>query len=393
MNVKKNIGQFIIVLITAIIAFIIASPVYANGFSGKSRGNAYVMSNSPVENRVIAYKRFPNGKLKQFGSVRTGGIGAGDNAPNDPLGSQGSVMLSEDRRTLYVVNAGSNDISVFHLKRNGRPILVQVVDSNGIFPVSLTTDGEILYVLNSGDDGTISGYHISDFGRLTPIPNSVRALGLGEDGPPIGDARNLAPGAIAFDPLSRRIFIPYAGGGSNGELLTFTLNDDDTPSPAVTVTESPGPVPFSVSFTEHGTALVAEASGSLSSFNFGASAELLTMSSAVQNGQAATCWVRSTSFGVAYTTNTNSNSITSYSVSRNGNVTVLENAAADGVGAPIDFQLTPDERYLYVTASEAGGVEGYRVNRDTGALKSIGFFPGLNTFSSDGFAPQGMAVR
>lgn len=91
---------------------------------------------------------------------------------------------------------------------------MQAVDSNGIFPVSLTFDGDILYVLKSGDDGAISGYRQSDSGRLVPIPNSVRVLGLGEVGPPIGDARNLAPGAIALNPLSRRIFIPYAGGGS-----------------------------------------------------------------------------------------------------------------------------------------------------------------------------------
>ncbi len=388
---KKEAGQYILMLLITVIGFIGINPTYANGF--KRVGNVYVMDNSPVENRVIVYKRFSNGELKEFRSVRTGGAGAGDNAANDPLGSQGSVMLSKDKRTLYVVNAGTNNISVFHLRRSGRPILIQVVDSNGIFPVSLTSDGEILYVLNSGDDGTISGYRQSDSGRLDPIPNSVRALSLGEVGPPIGDARNLAPGAISIDPLSRRIFVPYAGGGSGGQLLTFTLSDDDTPSATATVTESAGPVPFSVNFTNNGSALVAEASGSLSSFNFGAGADLLNVSEAVQNGQAATCWVQATSFGVAYTSNTNGGSITSYSVSRNGNLEIIENVAAGDIGAPIDFGLSPDEKYLYVTASEAGGVEGYRVDRETGALTSIGFFSGLNTFNSDGFAPQGMAVR
>ncbi|MGB0909109.1 MAG: lactonase family protein [Nitrospirales bacterium] len=390
LSIKKMYTPFALLMFSVMLL-----PLFSTASASAARlvGNAYVMDNNPDGNRVVVFGRFSNGELRRFGSVQTGGDGAGDNAPADPLGSQGSVLLSKNGRTLYVVNAGSNTVSVFFLTRRGRPILVQVVNSKGIFPVSLTSDGRVLYVLNSGGDGTISGYRQNRFGLLLPIPNSERNLGVGGDGIPVGDARNLAPGSISFDTLERRLLITFAGGGANGQLLTFVLEDDNTPSATPTVTDSEGPVPFTGTFTPNGTALIAEASGNVSSYNLGPDAELLNVSSAVPNGQAATCWIQSTSFGVAYTSNTTSGTITSYLVSRNGVLTLEGPDAADGIGAPIDFQLTPNERFLYVTSSSDGGVQGFKVNRRTGALRDIGLFPGLTTFDIDGFAPQGMAVR
>jgi len=70
-----------------------------------SDGAVFTMSNDVQANTVFAYHRSADGSLDAAGQYATGGLGTGAS-----LGSQGSVRLSEDGRSLLVVNAGSNDI-------------------------------------------------------------------------------------------------------------------------------------------------------------------------------------------------------------------------------------------------------------------------------------------
>ena len=372
----------------------------------KAAGNVYVMDNNPAGNNVIAFTRFANGRLSRLGSVSTGGLGAGDNAEADPLGSQESVILSENGKNLYLVNAGSNTISVFYLTRRGRPILIQEVSSEGTFPVSLTTDGDVLYVLNAGDNGSIAGYSISKSGKLSLMSDSIRSLETGQEGIPEGGLRNLAPGDIAFDTVERRLVIPFGRGTElgDGRILSFEVNDQGLPSDEFVETVATGRLPFSVDFTQNGIPLIAEAlgaeggeptGGSLSSFQFSSAGADISPMDIIANGQAATCWVRAGSeTDFAFTSNTNGGSISSYQVSRNGELTLLNAEAATDIGLPIDFDLTDDDAFLYVTTSSEGGVRGYRVNKATGDLISLGLFGGnLPIFENDGFAPQGLAVR
>lgn len=382
----------------------VAGVTHANNGQGKQVGNVYVMDNNPSANKLVVYNRFANGRLKHVGSVLTGGDGAGNNAEADPLGSQDSIVLSENGRVLYLVNAGSDSISVFGLTARGWPKLRQTISTEGDFPVSLALHNDLLYVLNAGSNGSIAGYRVARNGRLSLLEGSVRSLNTGQVGDPEGDARNIAPGDIAFDPLARRLLVPFGRGTALGEgrLLAFELGDDDLPSNAFLETPSQGRLPFSVDFTVNGIALVAEAlgttggepvSGSLSSLDFVEGAELLSLDS-VDNGQIATCWVRAGQVtDLAFTSNTNADTMTSYRVSRSGQITLLNEAAATDVGAPIDFALTRNDRFMYVTTSEDGGVRGYRVNRKTGALRNLGLFSGLPTFQEHGFAPQGLVVR
>ena len=383
--------HFLTIVLFSILS--LSNLVYAqtSPVSTSSNGNVYVMENDPAGNEVIAYFRTRTGRLINIGSHATNGLGAGDNAAADPLGSQNSMILSSNRQFLYVVNAGSDDISAFSLGRFGRPVLMQKISSNGDFPVSMAISGNILYVLNSGSDGAISGYRIRN-GRLVPIPNSTRALGLGASTFPQGDARNLAPGDISFDTLNRRLLITYAGGGNSGQLLSFELNDDNTTAAFAEVVSSEGAVPFSLDFSENGTAVIAEASGSLSSYNYNQDNGLINVSSALTNGQAATCWVVVTD-DFTYTTNTVSGTISQFDVNRRGELSLINATAASGIGLPTDFGLTRDNRFMYVVSSSQGGVRGYSVNRRTGQLTDIGLFSGLPTFDANGFAPQGIAIR
>lgn len=380
--------------ISIVILFFIATLSFAqsaNSTVTSQVGNVYVMENDPADNKIIAYFRNRSGNLFKLGSYSTRGLGAGDNAAADPLGGQGAVTLSNNNRNLYVVNAGSDDISVFRLRRFGVPVLIQKLSSNGDFPVSIAISGRVLYVLNSGSDGSISGFRIRSSGRLVPINNSTRALGLGAESFPQGDARNLAPGDIAFDNLNRRLLIAYAGGGTNGQLLSFELNDNDTPATQAETTFSQGAVPFSLDFSANGAALVAEASGSVSSYNYNEGNQLVNVSSVIANGQQATCWIGATD-NYVYTTNTVSGTVSQYGISRSGQLDLIDPVAASDIGLPIDFGFTNNNRLMYVVTSSEGGVRGFRVNRNTGKLTDIGLFPGLPTFDANGFAPQGIAI-
>jgi hypothetical protein len=368
-------------------------------------GNVYSMDNNPAGNRLVVYGRFSNGGLVNFGSVGTGGLGAGDNEIVDPLGSQDAIVLSDDKRYLYAVNAGSDDISVFRLSRKkGRARLIQVIDSNGDFPVSLTTSGDLVYVVNAGSDGSIAGYRRLKNGRLELLENSIRTLGLGQEGIPVGQfANTFSPGNISFDTLNRRLVV-VTGIGSNGEiaqggrLLTFPLDNSDLPSEEPTETFPGIFAPSSIDFTQNGIALVTDtALGSVSSFDFNDSDFLDTVSLEVFTdpgagvGEGATCWVRITDNGIVYATNTSIGTISSFRVARNGELTLLDSAAASALVAPTDFDITDDDEYLYVLTIL--GISAYSINTGTGELTNVGEFAGLPIFEQDGFAPQGLVVR
>jgi hypothetical protein len=122
-------------------------------------GAVYTQTNAPTGNAIAVFYRSANGVLSPAGLVPTGGAGTGGN-----LGNQGAVVLSQDNRWLFAVNAGSNDISVFAISPKGL-ILVDRAASGGVLPVSLTLHNDLLYVLNAGGINNITGFTV---GRRVP---------------------------------------------------------------------------------------------------------------------------------------------------------------------------------------------------------------------------------
>jgi 6-phosphogluconolactonase (cycloisomerase 2 family) len=120
-------------------------------------GAVYVLSNQASGNEVLVYNRSLNGSLSAAGSFSTTGNGTGAG-----LGSQGSVILHdlEGYSYLIAVNAGSNDITVFRVDGPG---LTQIdkVSSHGTTPISVTAHENLVYVLNAGGSGNISGFRLT----------------------------------------------------------------------------------------------------------------------------------------------------------------------------------------------------------------------------------------
>lgn len=165
-----------------LVATVAPSTALAHGQHGDP-GAVFVQTNDISGNAILAYARAADGTLTLAGRYPTLGRGGTEpGAPTDPLSSQGSLRYDRRGRLLYAVNAGSDSLSVFAV-RGTELRLRQVTPSGGQFPTSVAVHDGLVYVLNAGGDGTISGFR-SDDGRLTPIPGSVRSLGLGNATPP-----------------------------------------------------------------------------------------------------------------------------------------------------------------------------------------------------------------
>ena len=110
----------------------------------------YTETNSASENQLQVYETLPDGNPTLTAEIATGGLGNGAG-----LGSQGALALSVSHRFVFAVNAGSNDVSSLEIGPHGLK-LVSKVSSGGTTPISLTTYGDLLYVLM--DRGLLSCY-------------------------------------------------------------------------------------------------------------------------------------------------------------------------------------------------------------------------------------------
>ena len=122
------------ILLMATIAIGAILPTLTEAQLERNAAAVFVMTNSAASNQIIAFKRNSDGSLQPGKTFRTGGRGSG--GVTDPLGSQGSLTLSQDHSLLFAVNAGSGDISVFRVQ--GADLeLVDTVPCGGASPVAV----------------------------------------------------------------------------------------------------------------------------------------------------------------------------------------------------------------------------------------------------------------
>lgn len=319
-------------------------------------GMVCAMTNEAAGNELVCFERNAKGMLGNPAWIPTGGQGSGPGPLRgglDTLESQGSLVFSPNRQWLLAVNAGSDEISVFRSRPEG-PILVEVADSGGEFPVSVTIFDNMVYVLNSMSPN-ITGFYISDTGQLSPIPGSTRALGSGSFA------------QIGFTPEGDKLVVTDKG---DHEILVFGLQNDNTPSAAPVSTASSGIAPFGFIFNQ-GHLLVSEAgSGAASSYDILPDSSLQLVSGSVANGQTATCWIAGNP-QYAFTANTGSSNISSYDVKRGQGTLWLIDAMAEEGDLDIDMAVSSDGRFLYVLNAGSGMIGMFRIWAD-GSLEDLG---------------------
>ena len=345
------------------LAFTITVGTTAHADGGGRRGSVYVLSNSATGNQVLQYRRAAGGTLTAAGSYPTGGNGSGAG-----LGSQGAVVLSEGGDTLLAVNAGSNSISEFAVRRDGSLRLIDTEASGGRVPISVTIHDHTAYVLNDGDNNIV-GFRLGE-AHLVQLPGATQSL------------TGTGAAEVAFSPNGRQLVVTEK---ASTLIDVFNVDAHGVAGPA-TATASTGETPFGFAFAGRNVLVVSNAAGgapgvsSASSYLVSASGTAGFVSGDIATGQTAACWTVVSSNGrYAYTTNTGSGTISGYSVGRDGGLTPLNAdgvTASTGIGSrPADVSVTGD--YLYTRNGGTLTITVHHVERD-GSLTAVATIAGLS---------------
>lgn len=321
-------------------------------------GAVYALTNAAGGNAVAVFSRASDGSLMWQRSVATGGSGAGGG-----LGSQGAIALSDDGHWLFAVNAGSNDVSVFHVKGDKLSLSSRVA-SGGIRPISLTVNDDVVYVLNAGGDGNISGFKVDARGALRSIAGSTRPL----SGTAVG------PAQVSFSPNGRWLVVTEK---TTNRLDVYPVDDRGRASAPITHA-SAGGTPFGFAFGRRDELFVSEAAGSASSYEVERDGSLTVTSGAVATHQGAPCWAVVTKNGkFGYTANAQGGSISGFAIDNDGSISLIDADGRTAVvgGGNIDLALNRNSRFLYQLNGNRS-ISGFRVEAD-GHLTAVGNVAGL----------------
>jgi 6-phosphogluconolactonase (cycloisomerase 2 family) len=373
-----NMAKYKLFLTFIALLFCLGMTAYSRASENGTQadGVVYVMTNRANGNSVLVFRRSTTGQLQKIQEILTGGLGTG--VTLDPLMSQSSLALRDDGKVLLAVNAGSGDLTAFVTTANGLKFGSKV-PSGGLFPVSVTVHGNVVYVLNQLGIPNVTGFTVSETGILRHIANSSRKLAGG------GLAQ---PAQVSFAPDGSELLVTEKG---TDLIDLIRVEAEGTPIESK-ATASAGHTPFGFAFGPNGTVVITEAErrlpkeASVSSYHLGAH-ELKAVSARVQNRQTAACWI--TVIGqIAFVVNTGTFTISSYQIGLDGTLNLLEPIAAStgSLTTPIDLAATADGSFIYVLKSAVGAIEIFRVD-NSARLTRVGAQTGL-PLSIQGIAAQ-----
>jgi len=377
-------NQLLVVLSLILATILLTVPMAGTADAGNHRdfaGAVYTMTNDVSGNAVIMFRRTERGHLVRGGTFPTEGLGSGDG-----LGNQGALALDAENRWLFVVNPGSDDVSVFRVEPDGLTF-VDREPSGGQRPISVTVDRNLLYVLNAGGavggNDTITGLVVGPDGTLSSLAGSSRFLSAGVTG----------PAQVSFSPDGR--FLAVTEKATN-QIDTWRVGLDGLASDLV-VNISEGATPFGFAFGKRDQLFVSEAAGgasdasSMSSYVLEGDGTLQVVNSAVPTTETAACWVVVSSDGrFAYTTNAGSGSVSGYRIAFDGTITLLDSKGVTGKtgkgSGPIDMVLSNDGRYLFTLNGGNNTIGAFKVHVN-GKLSRL---PGVRGIPS---GTNGLAAR
>lgn len=318
----------------------------------------YTLSNGSSRNKVLSFVA-RGGALRYDQSFDTGGLGD----PSVAGTVQGAIAISSGNRFLFAVDAGSNEITSFRIESDGLQLIGRVA-SGGMQPVSLTVHRNLLFVLNQGSS-SITGFRITRNGRLRPIPKSTAPL----------SGAGVGPAEISFDGSGKVLVVTEK---TTSNIDTYSLAGGVPSGP--TVHASSGMTPFGFAFVPRSEIMVVSEAfggesgeGAASSYSITAPETLTPISVSVPDYNTAPCWVAITrNGGLAFTSNTASDTISAYSIDASGNLTLT---TQNGISAqtrqgPTDLALGPHDGFLFVVNLKSRTIGAYAVGAG-GTLTSV----------------------
>ena len=417
------------------------------------QGAVYVQTNALDGNEIAAFGRNLDGTLFPIGNYATGGAGSTEfdgGEGLDPLISADSIITVKDEQYLITVNAGSDTVTSFKIEENFSLTRISTISSGGVGPNSLAYNNGRLFVSNidrdgfalgdpnvprgePNDEGNVTGFFLNEEGILSPIAGSTfdldnrpADLGFSADGTRLivtsitaGSAALPGPGGansvVVLDVNSGGEVLGIVGsatgtevGNPDGRNLASAIDFDTTVIGGrefVVVTEAR-------EFNSEGAppALPALQAGSVSVYELMGDGSLVETDPDVAIGnplgspfdpsnQLTTCWIDFGSDGQTfYVSNAINASISSLRIDKNGELTILEEVAAQGVSGfstggttgPevfgttdgfIDLDVSADGHFLYQLEGLSGAISVYEV--DGGSLSLVqdleGFLPEIDT--------------
>jgi len=332
-----------------------------------TRHAVFYMTNSAQGNEVVAYERNSYGTLFEAHRFATGGRGSGGKV--DPLASQGSLTLSQDRQWLFAVNAGSGTLSVFRVV-DSLLVLADQVATGGAEPTSVAQHGNLVYVVNAAGSSSVSGFVFLG-GHLVPIPNSQQFL----------SANGANPGSVSFT-ADGKFLSATEKTGNNVDV--FEVQPNGTLS-AVTVNHSAEPGAFAALGVANDVVLVSETgsggnTAAISSYHIGATGTLTSISPSVPTLGAANCWNAITPDGrFVYVSNAGSSSLSGFAVGAGGSLTPVGSTVVGtnpSGSTNLDIAITSDGKFLYTLNSAGGTIGAFGINAD-GSLTNLGVIEGV----------------
>ena len=332
--------------------------------SSQAVGAVFSMSNAASGNEIIAFDRAADGTLTLSPTTYpTTGMGSGA-----ALESQGALAGGRDasHRWLAAVNAGSAQITLFEVTGTSTLQMRDTVSSGGDTPISLALRNDVLYVLNAGNPNNVTGFSIDSQGKLTQIPNSMRPL----------SAAATDPSQVSWNPTGESLLVTEK---QTSLIDVFDMDPSTNLATSMVSLPSNGPTPFGFAFLGPKKLVMTETfngqtdASAVSSFTL--QAQTLTLvDGSVPTTETSACWVAATrTHAYVYTANTGSNSISGFHMKKGGQLTLLDASGVTATtgNAPADLTFA-GQRYLYVLNSQDGTISGFKVNRATGALTSLG---------------------
>jgi 6-phosphogluconolactonase len=379
----------------ALLAAAVAGPAAASADSGHARhhdrGYVYLDDNPAGANTIAGFARNADGSLTALpGSpFAAGGVGLGAG-----LGSQGAIQVTDDGHYLLAVDAGSNQISVLRINGDGSltPVDGSPFASGGLEPNSIAVSGHLVYVENTGGIApNYTGFWLGRDGRLAPIANSTVTVAAGS---------SAGLGDVLFNNDGTRLVGVEVGptlGPSQIDSFRVNWNGTLTAAPG-----SPYPAqglgPFGSQFSpinpnqlfvsnaHNGTGL-----GTVSAFNDSWNGALSSIgTSPFADQQTAPCWLVVNHDGdYLYALNTASATVSSYSIARDGKLTLIGSSApVSGItGGGTDIALSTDDNTLYLNEAGNHTVAAFAV--DGGAVTQL---PGSPYSTPAGATTAGIAV-
>jgi 6-phosphogluconolactonase len=354
------------VMLLVLTASVLSSVSTQAQFAGSSEAGAvFVMNNSAHRNEVISFTRAVDGSLQKAGTFATGGRGSG--GITDPLESQGSLTLSQDRSLLFAVNAGSGELSVFRV-HGSNLALVDRKATGGSEPNAVAQHGNLVYVLNVGGSSNVIGLALHAGGQLKPIPNSIRFL----------TTNNSEGASLAFSRDGRFLLVSER---ATNNIDVFSVRPDGTLA-SIVVNSDLAPGTFALTFAANGAALISETgpagasnASTVSSYSVLANGTLSPITTGVPTLGNANCWNAVTPNGRwAYVSNAGSSTIAGFSIGASGALTPI-GATVVGINPSgsgnLDIAVSSDSKFLYSLNSENGTIGVFGIQED-GTLLNVG---------------------